>query len=543
MVDVPSTAEFLAGPIPEWRGERTLVTESYFTSVVPAKGVYLAGALDAASRRASGTKATLAIGRAWKAAIGLRTRQAEDLILTAECEVSKLSPALARRLRQEISLLRAVCRAFDDECLAALATALARDREAPRPLAVDIAPTICRLGYWKLGDFERFDAVGRRPRSAKATRRQSLQNIFELSIEAAAEFEQLRLASAKRLALDGLALADATSGADSPLAALPAAIVAQVLYEEGYLDDAECMIAGRLSAINAGGTIESAIRAYGVMARIASHRFQIDLALMTLQQSELLGERRGWPRLVAVSIAQKLELFLRHDRVKDAADCAERLALLDGRPVSSDSIVRAEIGRLAILGRCRVALASGASQRDLARLWQLHYEATSGRRSYCGFQVAIWLAEALATAGQSEYAASVLLEAVKIAAGAGLHQAFIDAGPTVGILLRRLYEAERGSGNGRDDTRCFIGSLLDRRTLRDAGRSTRKAIIRSDNRLSEREREILQHIGRGLSNKAVAQALDIMPETVKSHVKHIFAKLAAKNRAQAVSRGEGLGLI
>ena len=50
-------------------------------------------------------------------------------------------------------------------------------------------------------------------------------------------------------------------------------------------------------------------------------------------------------------------------------------------------------------------------------------------------------------------------------------------------------------------------------------------------------------IGRGFSNKRIAQRLDITPETVKSHAKSIFAKLAAQTRAQAVAHGEALGLI
>jgi LuxR family maltose regulon positive regulatory protein len=50
-------------------------------------------------------------------------------------------------------------------------------------------------------------------------------------------------------------------------------------------------------------------------------------------------------------------------------------------------------------------------------------------------------------------------------------------------------------------------------------------------------------IADGLSNKRIAQRLDITPETVKSHAKNIFSKLAAQTRAQAVSRAEALGMI
>ncbi len=47
----------------------------------------------------------------------------------------------------------------------------------------------------------------------------------------------------------------------------------------------------------------------------------------------------------------------------------------------------------------------------------------------------------------------------------------------------------------------------------------------------------------GLSNKRIAQELQIAPETVKSHVKGIFIKLAVQTRAHAVSTAGALGLL
>ena len=51
--------------------------------------------------------------------------------------------------------------------------------------------------------------------------------------------------------------------------------------------------------------------------------------------------------------------------------------------------------------------------------------------------------------------------------------------------------------------------------------------------LSPREREILSHIARGASNKAIARALDIAETTVKIHVQHILRKLDLSSRVQA----------
>jgi two-component system, NarL family, nitrate/nitrite response regulator NarL len=51
--------------------------------------------------------------------------------------------------------------------------------------------------------------------------------------------------------------------------------------------------------------------------------------------------------------------------------------------------------------------------------------------------------------------------------------------------------------------------------------------------LTEREREILEHLSRGESNKTIARALDISHDTVKLHVRHILAKLNLSSRVEA----------
>jgi two-component system, NarL family, nitrate/nitrite response regulator NarL len=51
--------------------------------------------------------------------------------------------------------------------------------------------------------------------------------------------------------------------------------------------------------------------------------------------------------------------------------------------------------------------------------------------------------------------------------------------------------------------------------------------------LTEREREILEHLSRGESNKTIARALDISHDTVKLHVRHILSKLSLSSRVEA----------
>lgn len=61
--------------------------------------------------------------------------------------------------------------------------------------------------------------------------------------------------------------------------------------------------------------------------------------------------------------------------------------------------------------------------------------------------------------------------------------------------------------------------------------------------LSEREREILRLIARGLSNKAIARTLGISPSTVKTHVESLLAKLQASDRTEAAVKALREGLI
>lgn len=51
--------------------------------------------------------------------------------------------------------------------------------------------------------------------------------------------------------------------------------------------------------------------------------------------------------------------------------------------------------------------------------------------------------------------------------------------------------------------------------------------------LTQREREILDHLARGQSNKTIARALDISHDTVKLHVRHILSKLNLSSRVEA----------
>ena len=61
--------------------------------------------------------------------------------------------------------------------------------------------------------------------------------------------------------------------------------------------------------------------------------------------------------------------------------------------------------------------------------------------------------------------------------------------------------------------------------------------------LTPKEREVLELAARNLSNKEIGLAMQVGEETVKWHMKNLFAKLDAGTRKQVVQRARLLGLL
>src|ERR1700760_4862820 len=61
--------------------------------------------------------------------------------------------------------------------------------------------------------------------------------------------------------------------------------------------------------------------------------------------------------------------------------------------------------------------------------------------------------------------------------------------------------------------------------------------------LSEREREVLDLIAAGSTNREIASTLYLSPHTVKEHTSALYRKLGARNRADAVQRAQRIGLL
>jgi DNA-binding NarL/FixJ family response regulator len=106
-----------------------------------------------------------------------------------------------------------------------------------------------------------------------------------------------------------------------------------------------------------------------------------------------------------------------------------------------------------------------------------------------------------------------------------------------GFLLKRtspelLLEAIKAVAAGDS----LLSPSVTRRVIdRMAALPSAEAVLdRRVDRLTAREREVLEQLARGLSNAEIAEALVIEESTVKTHVKRILMKLGLRDRVQAV---------
>jgi DNA-binding NarL/FixJ family response regulator len=87
-----------------------------------------------------------------------------------------------------------------------------------------------------------------------------------------------------------------------------------------------------------------------------------------------------------------------------------------------------------------------------------------------------------------------------------------------------------------------IQPSLARILLRHFGSPT-QADLPAPAALTPREREILQIIGKGMTNRETAGVLGLSRATVRTHLEHIYDKLEVTNRVEAVAEGIRHGLI
>jgi LuxR family maltose regulon positive regulatory protein len=179
----------------------------------------------------------------------------------------------------------------------------------------------------------------------------------------------------------------------------------------------------------------------------------------------------------------------------------------------------------------RVLLAEGLPQDASRLLERLLRAAEEGERT--GSVIEILVLQALAGQAQGDIPAALasMQRALKLSEPAGYVRIFVDEGAPIASLLRAVAK----QGTARD----YVRRLLSAVDKTDGGTPAEQDLIEP---LSERELDVLRLLGTDLDGPDIARELVVSLNTVRTHTKHIYAKLGVNNRRAAVRRGRELDL-
>ncbi len=312
------------------------------------------------------------------------------------------------------------------------------------------------------------------------------------------------------------------------LPALGVALVSmgEVLREWNDLDGAErLLLQGIDYCQQRGGLAEFALDGFLSLARVLEARGEMDGALRMIQQAEQIGRDSHSATRVAASQAK---LWLAQGNIPAANRWAATLQheFNVGGELAYEHLDGYIV--LARLGMVRGKLTEAI--RLLGRL--LHLAESTG---LIGQMIEVLVLQALSFQAQANppQAMMALSRALELAEPQGYIRIFVDEGEPMLALLH--HAASRGVAPD------YLDKLLAASGTTAQISSPLAAVLIDP--LSEREREILRLIAAGLSTHEIADELVIVVGTVRNHIKHIYSKLDAHSRLQAVERARTLNLL
>jgi LuxR family maltose regulon positive regulatory protein len=267
------------------------------------------------------------------------------------------------------------------------------------------------------------------------------------------------------------------------------------------------------------------------MARLREAEGNLAGALDLLNEAERLYVSDFFPNVRPVP-ALKARVWIAQGRLGEALGWARE----QGLSVADDLSYLREFEHITL---ARVLMARHAGERaersvdEAARLLErLLLAAEAGGRTGRVIEILVLRVLAHQALGDIPAALASLDRAVTLAEPEGYVRVFADEGPAMASLLR----AAAKQGIRRD----YVRRLLAAASGPEHSSPTEQALIEP---LSERELDVLRLLGTELDGPAIARELMVSLNTMRTHTKNIYTKLAVTSRRAAVRRAAELGLL
>ena len=477
----------------------------------------------------------------WRDFPRLNLVEAMDRIKAAEQKLLLEDAGNAKQGYGNLFTVRAIMLALEDDTHNASWAAEQALRLGAAEEYAELARLVVRFCAWKGGaapascSVSTLCALEATGSFRAALARSASADVLDLTLAAAIEFSRHKVATAERLARCALKRANRMIA----MRVSAASVLAWVLYEQGKLEEAEQLLKSWFPAIRAVGSIDCAVYAHRILARLAARNGDRATAMATLDKGCDLAESRNWPRLLAAMLEERIRLCEPGQEARAAKWLTQLCNLAEAHrsPVrSAKSDIACHQARAKLY--CFLTFKTGGSPR--AALAHLRHDAWLSQDLHASSWVNLAEAQVLWIGGDHDGSVACVAKTLRTAEATGLRQQLADAGPLLPLIIAHFL---RGSGIERDLLAFTIcaADTLESRTAPDRDKGRR--VDRGGASLTAREQDVLQLIGEGRTNKMIAQTQGVTPETIKTHVKNIFAKLGVERRAQAVVKAQRLGLL
>jgi len=486
----------------------------------------------------------LELAIAWARTLSLSGDDAVEAIAGIERTVETGAVPDGDAILRECLALRLVRAGLADDHLLALELAR-RYRPEPedRAFARDAAYNAVRYSDAMAADWATFHAVPRVVQPVTGNRASVLTAIYEAYTIGIAELAQAHGAEAARHFLYCIELGRNVTGF-AGATRLAAGGYAEFLYESERIDEADALLREETGFAEGGVSLDSVLRTLGTAARIAARHGRIEQAHGLLERAESIGLTRGWPRLVAAALFERLRLHVQAGRYTAALGLLRRLQQMQASAPAACKRGVADVPHYCTMAQALVDIGQNRHREAATGLAPLFAEARQSGSHLLAIRAGSILALAQLLARNPLPALRTLHEVLDLAEPSGFVGSIADAGPEIGALVGHVV-GDLAPGTASERRVALIDRLQRAVAAADGGAARETASRARELRalLSPRECEILELIAGGQSNKSIARALGLGPETVKTHLKNVFAKLGVERRTQAVLRAEELGLV
>jgi LuxR family maltose regulon positive regulatory protein len=216
------------------------------------------------------------------------------------------------------------------------------------------------------------------------------------------------------------------------------------------------------------------------------------------------------------------------------------IAWADGRALEDPGDYSLELQSLV---RVRLAQYRACGEPDLAPVLAVLDEHLGLSLPSSGWEVEVLALKALLlqALGRRSEAMVPLARALALGKATGRVLSFLEHGPPLVDLLREAVRRDVEAGYARQLLSAFEsrGRAAKRRVPQEKP-SAQATLVEP---LSARETEVLWLLRTSLSMPEIARELYVSANTIRSHAKHIYAKLDVHSRSEAVERAEELGLL